>query len=182
MVTLVHIAPQNKIKPICRNGIAPTKLRYGSANFPGYDRLVWAFPVLSNYTLTHSWARELKRTGATTLCAIYFRVPDEEPVFANHYSSAPLPMSAAKAVETILAVSDPRGYQIMIPRRLEPREIIRTKILSQTFGWRYWPEAKGKPIRLCDCPFCLPRGEVKANHYRQRVFARIKAADLERNR
>jgi hypothetical protein len=34
----------------------------------------------------------------------------------------------------------------------------------------------GKPMRLCDCPMCMPRGEVKARRYRERVRERMREA------
>jgi hypothetical protein len=118
---LVHIAPENKVSAIRRNGIAPRRLSAPLQAYAGIDRLVWAFPVLPSYTLTYSWGRELKRSGATTLAAITFRVADDQPVLASHFSQQPAAMTAASAVGVILAASDPRGYEIMIPRRIRRR-------------------------------------------------------------
>jgi hypothetical protein len=175
---LVHIAPENKITAIRRNGIAPRRLRRALEEHPECDRLVWAFPVLPSYTLTHSWARELKRLGATALAAITFRVASGEPVLASHFSAKPPAMTAAEATGIIRAASDPRGYEIMVPRRIRPWEIIRAQPLPRAIGWRYWPDAHDAPMRLCDCPMCMPRGEVKAKRYRGRVKARMKRAGI----
>ncbi len=178
MPLLVHIAPENKANTLRRNGISPTRLRPDAERHPEFDRVVWAFPVLPSYVLTHSWSRELKRSGATTLAAVTFRVPDREPVFARHFSETARLMSAAEAVGLIAAMDDPRGFEIMVPRRIAPREIVGVRTLSKAVGWRYWPGAKGRPMTTCDCPVCIPRGEVKAKRYRERVYKRMDALGL----
>ncbi|WP_295557560.1 hypothetical protein [uncultured Hyphomicrobium sp.] len=166
MPLFVHIAPEPLAKRIRRSGIAARRL---DAAYNGFDRLVWAFPVMESYTLTHQWARELKRLGARTLVAVTFRVPDTEPVLAHHYNDEPRLMKAAEAVAAIRAMSDPRGGQVVIPRRIEPQEIVRVTPLPRTFGWRYFPGVKSADRRPCDCPMCAPRGEVKAKRYRDRL-------------
>lgn len=168
MVMLVHIAPENRVKRILRSGIAPARGR------------VWAFPVLASYTLTHSWSRELKRSGATTLASITFRVPDDEIVLARHYREEPREMTAAEAVGTILRQADPRGYEIMVPRRIQPSEIVRARTLPKAIGWRYYPEAKGQRPWACDCDFCQPKGAVNAKRDRARVAERIRLLDAAR--
>lgn len=173
MPHLVHIAAENEAATIRRNGIRPTRHRPDPQGHPAHDRVVWAFPVLASYTLTHSWSRELKRGGRTSLAAITFRVDDREPVYVRHYQNAPRLVSSAEAVGVIRAQDDPRGYEIMIPRRIAPDEIVRVRALPQAIGWRYWPAAKNQPMRLCDCPMCMPRGEVKASRYRRAVRERM---------
>ncbi len=179
MALFVHLAPEPKLKAILRNGISPTVWQPDPRGHPQLDRVVWAFPVLASYTITHSWARELKRFGRTTLAAITFRIGDDEPVFARHYGREPVVMTAAKAVAMIRDVEDARGYEVMIPRRIKPGEIARSRALTQTFGWRYAPNLKGRPPMLCDCPACLPRDEVNAARDRERLFARLRAEGRE---
>jgi len=166
MPLFVHIAPEPVAKRIRRNGIAPRRIRMPYA---GFDRLVWAFPVMESYTLTHQWARELKRSGARTMVAVTFRVPDGEQVFAHHYNAEPERLSAADAVSRIRAMDDPRGAQVVITRRIAPAEIVGVRLLPRTFGWRYFPEAKSADWRPCDCPMCAPVGEVKARRFRARL-------------
>lgn len=164
---------------ILRNGIAATAFAPSPTDHPDIDRVVWAFPVLQSYTLTHSWARELKRYGRTTLAAVTIRIADEQRVFAQHFSQPARLMTAAEAVAITRAARDPRGYEVMIPRRVRPSEIVRARVLAQTFGWRYAPEMKGKPPVACDCPMCRPYGEVNAARDRERVFARMRAEGRE---
>jgi hypothetical protein len=175
MPLLVHIAPGNEANSIRRGGIAARRIP--GADLP-FERVVWAFPVLPSYTLTHSWSREMKRWRTTTLSAITFRVPDEEPVLASHYSRQAQPMTAAHAVGLILGAEDPRGYEIMLSRRIGPKEIVRVRPLPKPVGWRYYPEAKNQPAIACDCPMCLPRGEVNARRFRERVKTRMRANGL----
>lgn len=169
MPLLVHIAPQNEASRIRRNGLRPRRVAPEFLSSELHDRVVWAFPVLASYTLTHSWSRELKRWGRTSLVAVTFRIPDAEEVYARHFARAPMRLSAAEAAGMIRAAADPRGYEIMIPRRIEPGEIRSVCVLPEAVGWRYWPEAKNLPLRVCDCPMCSPKGEVKAARYRRRV-------------
>ena len=130
----------------------------------------------SSYTLTHSWARELKRSGRTSLAAITFRLPDAETVCTRYYNAPPVAMTAAQAAGLILAMPDPRGHEIIVPRRIWPKEIVHVQSMPRAVGWRYWPDAKGKPMRMCDCPVCMPRGKVKARRYRERYRDRMRAA------
>jgi hypothetical protein len=171
MPRFVHITALSEANKIRRNGIAATRLKDW---IKGYDRFVWAFPVLGSYTLTHQWSRELKRWGRSALAAVTFEIGDGEPVFCGHYNSPRTPMTAAEATGVILGVGDPRGYEIVIPRRIAAREITGIAELPRAIGWRYAPSVKNKPLWLCDCPVCLPRGEVKAARYRDRVRAKMR--------
>lgn len=179
MPLFVHIAPEPKLKVILRNGIAPTHWLPDPVHHPEIDRVVWMFPVLASHTLTHSWARELKRWGRTTLAAITVRLRDDEIVFARHYREQPVAMTAGEAVGIIRAAEDARGYEVMVPRRVRSDEITGSRVLRQTFGWRYAPHLKGKPFPDCDCPMCLPRAEVKAAVQRAQIFDRMRAQGRE---
>ena len=155
MTLLVHITAENRAAIIRRTGIAATRWRPQPAECPQWDRAVWAFPVLPSYTLPPSWARELKRSGRSTLAAVTFRIRDDELVYARHFSTPPQPMTAASASGLIRAAEDARGYEIMVLRRVQPREIVRIQILPRATGWRYWPAAKGRtdaPVRLSRVP------------------------------
>lgn len=177
---LVHIAAENEAGAIRRNGIRATRYRPDPGAHPEHDRVVWAFPVLASYTLTHSWSRELKRLGRTALAAITFDIDDDEPVYVRHYQNAPHLASAAAAVGIVRAQADPRGFEIMVPRRIGPGEIVRVRELPKAIGWRYRPAARNSPMRLCDCPYCMPRGEVNARRYREAVQAKMRKGNPER--
>ncbi|MEZ5817975.1 MAG: hypothetical protein R3D44_12920 [Hyphomicrobiaceae bacterium] len=166
MARLVHITADTDAARIRRHGIRPRRIRW---LVEGEDRFVWAFPVLESYTLTHQWARELKRWGRHTLAAVRFVIDDDEVVYIRHYSGSPLRTTAAEAVGLVRATEDPRGLEILVPRRIEVREIVAVRTLAQAVGWRYAPTFKNADRFPCECPVCAPRGEVKARRYRDRI-------------
>ena len=122
-------------------------------------------PVTRNFYVSHQWLRELKRKGQRTLAAVYFRVPDEDLVWIGHYLEHHRSTTAAQAVALVLAADNPEGYQVLVPRRIPPTAITRTRILPQILGWRYYPGAHGRPP--CTCPVCL-RGEIRSRRLRVR--------------
>ena len=93
------------------------------------------------------------------MVGVYFRVPDDERVFVGHYRHAHAEMSAAQAASLISGAEDARGYEVLIPRRIQPEEIHAVRAVNAVVGWRYYPEAKGrKPF--CRCRSCN-RGEIR---------------------
>jgi len=163
MPRFIHLAPESVVKRIRRNGIQPTSIRgWGSRwHLAGTDRLVWSFPVTPNYAVSHQWLRELKRFGAKTLVAVVFRIDDDEIVFARHYSEIPREMSAAAAVGVILSHPEPLGYEVMVPRRIKPTEIVAVRHVPQKLGWRSNPR-RSQNASICTCPVCVPPGTVKS--------------------
>ncbi len=166
MARLVHITADTDAARIRRHGIRPRRVRW---LLTSEDRFVWAFPVLESYTLTHQWARELKRWGRHTMAAVTFTIDDDETVYVRHYLGEPIAATAAEAVGLIRAVDDPRGYEILVPRRIEARKVMAVRTLPQAVGWRYAPTFKNAERYPCECPVCAPRGEVKARRYRERI-------------
>ncbi len=160
----VHIAPESALARIRRNGIGRSRRAVGA-----YTRGVFAVPVTRNFYLSHQWLRELRRRGGTSFLGIYFRVPDDEIVWVGHYNQARRQMMAAEAVAEFMSAENREGWEVIIPRRIEAREIHRTKSLPQVSGWRYSPEAKGKPP-FCPCEYCT-RGEFGARRLRARFGA-----------
>lgn len=169
MPVFVHLTSHRNVPSIRRGGIALRKRRFR-------PRGVYALPVTPNFYVSHQWLRELRRSGAGTVVGVYFRVPDDEPVEVGHYDSVHVPMTAAEAVALLLAAerrdptvererdrnsravqrgrrlpSSPEGYEVVIPRRIEPSEIVRVKSLPQVVGWRYRPRANGRPPCACLC-------------------------------
>jgi len=148
--------------------------------------LVWSFPVTPDYAVSHQWLRELKRWGARTLVAVVFRIDDDEVVFARHYSEVPREMSAAAAVGVILSHPEPLGYEVMIPRRIKPGEIVAVRHVPQKLGWRTNP--RPGEASFCTCPICVPPGTVKSARRRaqfeelqdRRAIAIVNASRAER--
>ena len=174
MPVFVHLTSERNLPSIRREGIGLIKKMYR-------PRGVYALPVTDNFYLSHQWLRELRRAGGGTIVGVYFRLPRDEPVEVGHYTSLHLPMSAAEAVALMMEAGDrdpaaaraadsaakavqrgralpssPEGFEVIVPRRIAPKEIIRVKALPQLVGWRYRPGAHGQPPCAC---ICCERGQ-----------------------
>lgn len=148
MTMLVHITAAKHTRSMRRSGIRAVS--------GGHDDIsgVYCLPVLPSYQITHQWVRELRRGGQRTLVAVYFRVPDDEPVQVGHYSRFPAEMASAEASALIAAQQDARGYEFFVARPIRADEIHRIRAVNQVTGWRYMPDAHGRPP--CACPICNP--------------------------
>lgn len=151
---LVHLAREDVARRIARSGIQANRFSIGGVQGRG----VFATPRVPSYYVSHQWLREVRRTGGQ-LVAINFRVPDKEHLLVGHYNSQPIETTAAQAAAVILNAEDPRGYQVVVPRRISAREIHNVRRVSQVVGWRYKPDAHGE--RPCACPICLPSGSER---------------------
>jgi hypothetical protein len=167
-VIFVHIADARSSASFARAGIRLPRVR------PGYPTGVFAMPVLKDYFASHQWLRELKRRGARTLVGVYFRVPSSEPVLVGHYRQAHAPMTAGRAARVIMEAEDPRGYEVIVPRKIEPKAIHAIRAVHRVVGWRYYPEAKGKKP-FCGCQSCT-RGEIKSRRLREAYEAAFRDA------
>lgn len=101
-------------------------------------------PVTRHFYISHQWLRELKRGRRAMIVAIYFRIPDDDPVWVGHYHQAHRRMTAAEAAAVIMASEEREGYEVIVPRRIDKKEIRRIKHLPQVTGWRYYPNAHGR--------------------------------------
>lgn len=155
----VHLTPESRAALIRRNGIARPRRPNGV-----HPRGVFAVPVTRDFYVTHQWLRELKRGGQGAVAGVYFRIPDDEPVWVGHYGRAHHEMTAAAAGAVFSEAEDRRGWEVVIPRRIAAKEIHRVRSLPQVVGWRYHPESKGKPP-FCTCRYCT-RGAYGAARLR----------------
>jgi hypothetical protein len=119
MTNLVHITTAGNAQRIARGG-----LRAG----------FYCMPVLPSYTLTHQWARELRRWHAGVLVALDLRLPSDTPVTAGHYSRPRAPMAAAEANALIRSLDDPRGYEIHVPGVAPSTAVRRIRRIPQGIG------------------------------------------------
>lgn len=161
MVLLVHLASDKHLRRILRAGIKATDSAADGT------RGVYCLPILPSYLISHQWLRELKRGGQRTIVAVDFRIPDTSPVLVGHYAQPARQLTAAQAAGLIAAQSDPRGYQLLVPRPITRRQLHRVRHLPQVVGWRYQPDAHGR--QPCPCPVCLPPGSFKASQLRRRL-------------
>lgn len=159
MAILVHLTSAKLQRRILRAGIRPEAKRFKA---PG----VFAMPLTPNYVVSHQWARELRKWGRGSILAVYFRVPDDEPVMVGPYNRPHEAMTAAQAVAAIMHLEHTAlGYEVIIPHGIPPEAIMRTRLISSRIGWRHFPGAHGR--RPCGCPACLARGEYNAHRLRK---------------
>lgn len=160
MPLFVHLAPEASLSRILANGIRRSKAR---GSLPSG---VYAMPVTPSHYASHQWLRELKSSGHRTIVGVYFRVLDEEPVWFGHFGYSHVLRTASEAAGLVYAASDPLGFEVLVPRRIPPSEIVRSRELPQVIGWRYYPNAHGRPP--CGCPSCLAPGQIKSRELRKR--------------
>ena len=143
MAMFVHSTTESRVSRICRNGTA--RLREASGTSP---EGIYAMPVTRNFYASHQWPRELKRRNQGPIAGVYFRVPDEQPVWVGHYGQAHRLVTAAQAIAQVAKADDPLGWEVVVPRRIEANEIHKTRRLAQVIGWRFFPRAKGQAAVL----------------------------------
>jgi hypothetical protein len=156
------LAPESRLRLIRRNGIG--RLRKSSQYHPGGG---FAVPITRNFYISHQWLRELKRRNRGPIAGVYFRIPDSQIVWIGHYGRAHQTMTAAQAAAEFMSAESREGWEVIIPRRIDPDEIYRTRSLPQVLGWLYFPRAKGTPP-FCTCKFCT-RGNYGARKLRERL-------------
>ncbi len=162
MPMFVHLAPESRIARIRRNDIG--RLGKGIGERPGG---IFAMPMTRNFYVSHQWLRELKRRDQGAMAGIYFRISDSESVWVGHYGQTHQQMTAAEATAEFMAAENREGWEVVIPRRIEAKEIHRVRLLPQVIGWRYFPGSKGKPP-FCTCKYCT-RGEYGSARLRARL-------------
>jgi hypothetical protein len=165
VATFAHLTSEKNAKLILRAGIRRRRSRVPEG------RVVFALPVTRNYYISNQWVRELKRSGQRTIVAVHFTVPDEQQVLVGRYNAKHEWMTAAQAVAVIMKVDNAEGYEVMIPRRIDSREIRSVRSVNQVTGWRYFPGSHGKPP-FCGCSYCM-RGEIKGRKIRDAYEAKF---------
>jgi hypothetical protein len=155
VATFLHITDARDIARIRKSGLRPSR---------GYlHRAVFCVPVVPDPQATFQWVRELKVRGYRTACGVQFRIADTEHVMVGRFQTPHHWMTAAAAVSFFLHAADPRGLEVLVPRAVRPKEIVRIRALPQVAGWRFFPEAKGR------LPFCAIPGSIKAARLRHRL-------------
>ena len=156
---LTHLTRADRRSGILKSGIRPSRINETLAG-------VYAMPLLPNFYVSHQWLRELRRFHEGPLIAVDFVISDDEEVIVGHYDRERKTLTAAAAAAVIMRAEDPRGYEIVVPRAIERKEIKRTRGVTQVVGWRYWPDAHGHAP--CGCPLCLQPGTYGAAKIRRK--------------
>jgi hypothetical protein len=165
MTTFVHIADARNAKAIQRSGLLLSRLLHGFVESDIRKAGVFALPLVENFVISHQWVRELKRRGFRQAVGVYFRVPDAEIVWAGAYNQPKQSVTAATAA-AMLRESGAMGFEVVIPRSITAAEVRYVRALPQVLGWRYFPEAKGRPP-FCGCAYCQ-RGLIRSRGLRER--------------
>lgn len=145
MPTFVHITSEDIAKKARRGGIRPGKASGGPLSG------VFAMPVTPSFQITHQWVREIKQRRRSMMVGVYFRIPDSELVWVGRYNEEPKQMTAAQAAAHVMSQTTMTGVQVLVPRHIMPKEILRIRSLPQLVGWRHYPEAHGKRPWACEC-------------------------------
>lgn len=171
MPILVHLTSHKNLQKILRSGIIGAKkniyCQQKQQLYQEINKAVYCMPVLPNYYLSHQWLRELKRSGQNNFVGVYFKLDSKESVWVGHYNQPHIQVTVNEAINLIMN-ADAQGYEIIVPRSINSKEIHKIKSLPQILGWRYYPQAHSdKPN--CACPMCLPSGSIKSRKLRERL-------------
>ena len=145
MPIFVHITSEENAGKVRRSG-----LRFDKPKGPRQWG-VFAMPVTPSFQITHQWVREVKQWRRGAMVGVYFRLPDSEVVWVGRYNEVHQQMTAAQAVALVMAETTMTGVQVIIPRRILRKEILRVRRVPQVVGWRHYPEAHGKRPWACEC-------------------------------
>ncbi len=145
MPTFVHITCEVVAKKAKTGGLKPN--RKSNRSTTG----VFAMALTPNFQITHQWVREVKQWRRGTMVGVYFKIPDSEMVWIGRYNQEHRQVTAAEAASMVMAETTMTGIEVIIPRSIHPKEIIRVRILPQLVGWRHYPEAHGKRPWACEC-------------------------------
>lgn len=130
-------------------------------------------PVLQNFYVSHQWLRELKRSGARTYVGVYFKLDSKTLVYAGKYNQEHNHIPLGEAIKEIMSLDDPLGYELIVDRKIEAKEIEKIKLLPQKVGWRYYPSSHNKRP-ACACPVCISPGSVKGKRLREKIEPPVK--------
>ncbi len=163
MPAFVHLTSEDNTKNIEKNGLRIDKIHYDNVS-----KGIFCMPVIDDFFSTHQWLREIKRFNKKNIVGVYFRIPDNEPVWYGFYNEEHKHANAGLAIKDFIESPNRLGYQVIITRKITPKEIVRIKNLPQLIGWRYFPDAHGR--KQCLCPACLGRGEYKASVVKEQRY------------
>lgn len=155
---LVHLARATAERGIARAGLSGAR-----AVLPGAGntvptvlrRAVFAMPVVRDSWTTLQWLRELRRGHDERMIAVYFYLPDDEPVHVGRYGQPHRFVPVAEAAAWV--TRNPAGAEVVVPRSVPARSIRAIRQVGQLVGWTEVPEAERKLEWLCN--HCFPRGD-----------------------
>ena len=126
MAMFVHLTAESRLPRIRRSGISRLRKAAGVSH-----EGVFAVPVTRNFYASHQWLRELKQRNQGPIAGVYFRIPDDQPVWVGHYGQSHALMTAAEAVALFMQSDDPMGWEVVIPCRVDANQIHKIRLLPQ---------------------------------------------------
>jgi hypothetical protein len=176
---LVHLFDARQEKSVRRNGLLGFEAQVSHAkSIVSIESAVFAMPVLPNFFASHQWLRELKRRGMRSIMAAHFRIRADALVWFGRYNAEHALVSVGEATGIIMRDADPRGFEVIVPRSIEPPSIHAIRVVPQVVGWRYFPKSHEAPGPLCLCAACNRTGDPKAAKFRARLLAKYDAEYL----
>jgi hypothetical protein len=165
MITFVHLVPEKEVKSILRSGIKTSEV-YGKEIKNG----VFCMPLTQDYFATYQWLRELKRKGQNKFLAIHFKVPDNEEVLFGHYGNREdnKKVTASEAVKLMMESENKQGIEIIINRKIDKKEIVKTVHINNNVGWRYYPGSHAR--KLCKCTGCISTRDFKGKQLLKKEY------------
>lgn len=94
-------------------------------------------------------------------------------VYAGKYNEEHRHISLGEAIKEIMSLDDPLGYELIVDRKIEAKEVEKIRILPQKLGWRYFPSSHNKKP-TCSCPICIASGSIKGKRLRDKIEPPIK--------
>ena len=108
-------------------------------------------PVTLNFQVSHQWVREIKQWKHGLMMGVYFRVADDERVWMGQYNDVHQEVTVAEASAFVMSQTTMTGVQVIIPRSVEVKDILRVRKLPQVVGWRHYPGSHGRRPFTCKC-------------------------------
>lgn len=164
---LLHLTPVTRSAAILRGGISaqPTRIEIaGQSKIRG----VYAMPIVADFWTTYQWLRELRSEHGQRMVAVHFRIPDDEAVHVGCYWKTHHTTTAAEAAAWVMA--NPKGAEVVVPRKIDKKEILRVVEPRQLVGWTKSPDPL--PTALCVCFGCLGSGDPKFMRRLRAAYAR----------
>jgi len=84
-----------------------------------------------------------------------------------------------EALKEFKKVEDQLGYEFLIERKIEAKEISKIKWLPQKIGWRYSPNSHKNKLS-CGCPICISKGAIKSKKKREQFESTTKKKSLKK--
>ena len=70
---------------------------------------------------------------------VYFVYPTLDIVWVGHYNQNHREMTAAESVAEFDGADDAQGWEVVVPRRIEPKEIHKVRTLRRLLGGDTFP-------------------------------------------